>query len=389
VALSAVGHTNGTLLACGMGVAQAGVIARRPARRVEVRVHLMGSTDIAFGLAVRRARRRTRRHGIARRWLTATSTAACIVIAALAPVATAVAAADLSRLGALAFPATASAVVPDPAIRIRPALRARSSVVTAVRPEAPALGVHVVAPDETLLSIAALYGVTPQTIAYNNNLSDTRDLRPGAALVVPPLDAAIHVVREGETIATIAAGFGVDGDAVRAVNSIAFEPEDVTPGRVLLLPVPDSRYPGFRLRVSDPPRVFAPRVRWPTAGVVTQLFTSVHSGIDIAAPYGSAVVASDSGTITEVGWRGPGGLSVCERLDWGLEVCDYHLSATNVEVGDRVSAGQRIASVGSSGESTGPHVHWEARTNGVLVDPLTYAPEAAAVAKIGSRTSTP
>ena len=178
MALSAVGHTNGTLLACGMGVAQAGVIARRPARRVEVRVHLMGSTDIAFGLAVRRARRRTRRHGIARRWLTATSTAACIVIAALAPVATAVAAADLSRLGALAFPATASAVVPDPAIRIRPALRARSSVVTAVRPEAPALGVHVVAPDETLLSIAALYGVTPQTIAYNNNLSDTRDLRP-------------------------------------------------------------------------------------------------------------------------------------------------------------------------------------------------------------------
>ena len=240
-----------------------------------------------------------------------------------------------------------------------------------------------------MLSIAALYGVTPQTIAYNNNLSDTRDLRPGEALVVPPLDAAIHVVREGETIATIAAGFGVDGDAVRAVNSIAFEPEDVTPGRVLLLPVPDSRYPGFRLRVSDPPRVFAPRVRWPTAGVVTQLFTSVHSGIDIAAPYGSAVVASDSGTITEVGWRGPGGLSVCERLDWGLEICDYHLSATNVEVGDRVSAGQRIASVGSSGESTGPHVHWEARTNGVLVDPLTYAPEAAAVAKIGSRTSTP
>ena len=123
--------------------------------------------------------------------------------------------------------------------------------------------------------------------------------------MVPPLDAAIHVVREGETIATIAAGFGVDGDAVRAVNSIAFEPEDVTPGRVLLLPVPDSRYPGFRLRVSDPPRVFAPRVRWPTAGVVTQLFTSVHSGIDIAAPYGSAVVASDSGTIHTVSAASP------------------------------------------------------------------------------------
>jgi murein DD-endopeptidase MepM/ murein hydrolase activator NlpD len=305
------------------------------------------------------------------------------------PVATAAAAADLSRLGALAFPAPAPLVLQDTSVRIRPVVRARSSVLTVPRPDPPALAVHVVAPDETLLSIAALYGVTPQTIAYNNNLSDTRDLRSGEVLVVPPLDAAIHVVRDGETVASIAAGFGVDAGAVRSVNSIAFEPEDVTPGRVLLLPVPDSRYPGFRLRVSDPPRVFAPRVRWPTDGVVTQLFTPVHSGIDIAAPYGSPVMASDSGTITEVGWRGPGGLAVCERLDWGLEICDYHLSATNVEVGDRVSVGQRIASVGSSGESTGPHVHWEARTNGVLVDPLTYAPEAAAVTRLGSRASTP
>ena len=301
-----------------------------------------------------------------------------------------VGAADLSRLGALAFPPPAGvAVVQEAPPHLRPVVRARGSLVTAVRPDPPALGVHVVAANETLLSIAALYGVTPQTIAYNNGLSDTRDLRAGEALVVPPIDAAIHVVREGETVATIAAGFGVDPDVVRAVNSIAFEPEDVVPGRVLLLPVPDSRYPGFRLRVSDPPRVFAPRVRWPTDGVVTQLFTGFHSGIDIAAPYGTPVVASDSGTITVVGWRGPGGLAVCERLDWGLEICDYHLSSTNVEVGDRVRAGQRIASVGSSGESTGPHVHWEASTNGVLVDPLTYAPEAAAITKTGSRTGTP
>jgi murein DD-endopeptidase MepM/ murein hydrolase activator NlpD len=135
--------------------------------------------------------------------------------------------------------------------------------------------------------------------------------------------------------------------------------------------------------------VFAPRIRWPTDGIVTQLFTHAHTGVDIAAPYGSAVVASDSGTVTEVGWRGPGGLSVCVLLDWGLEVCDYHLSVTNVELGERVVAGQRIASVGSSGMSTGAHVHWEARTNGVLVDPLTYAPIGTTVVRVGGATGSP
>src|SRR5207247_3680408 len=113
----------------------------------------------------------------------------------------------------------------------------------------------------------------------------------------------------------------------------------------------------------------APRIRWPTEGIVTQLFSQIHTGVDIAAPYGSAVVASDSGTVTEVGWRGPGGLSVCVLLDWGLEICDYHLSAPQVELGERVIAGERIASGGSWRVSSGLPGHWEAQTNGDVVDP--------------------
>ena len=70
-------------------------------------------------------------------------------------------------------------------------------------------------------------------------------------------------------------------------------------------------------------------------------------------------------------------------------MCDYHLSATNVELGERVVAGQPIASVGSSGVSTGPHVHWEARTNGVLVDPMTYAPTMVTTPRVGGATGSP
>ncbi|HYU81927.1 MAG TPA: M23 family metallopeptidase [Candidatus Polarisedimenticolia bacterium] len=302
-----------------------------------------------------------------------------------------IAAPELERLGALALAKPEPALVALAATDTteRAVVIARGAPITALRQDPPGLQVHAVASGETLLSIAAQYGITPQTLAYNNGIKDTSELRPGQSVVIPPIDAAIHVVQDGETVAGIAASFGADPDTVRTVNSVAFEPADVTAGRVLLIPMPEGRYPGFRLVVKDAPRVFAPRIRWPTEGIVTQLFSQVHTGIDIAAPYGSAVVASDSGTVTEVGWRGPGGLSVCVLLDWGLEVCDYHLSATQVELGERVLVGQRIASVGSTGVSTGPHVHWEARTNGVLVDPMTYAPTGLTVVKVGGATGSP
>jgi murein DD-endopeptidase MepM/ murein hydrolase activator NlpD len=295
---------------------------------------------------------------------------------------------ELGDIGTLMWPAREGPVVAATthAGSPRSVVQARVNLVTAIRDEPPALRAHVVGAGETLLSIAARYDITPQTLAYNNGLADSADLRTGQSLVVPPLDAAIHIVREGETVDEIAARFGVEADVVRSVNRVVYEPADVAAGQPLLLPVPDGRYPGFRLRVSDPPRVFAPRVGWPTQGIVTQLFHGGHTGVDIAAPLGSPIVASDAGTVSWVGWRGAGGLAVCVHHDWGLETCAYHNSAVHVEVGERVVAGQRIASVGSTGLSTGPHVHWEARTNGVLVDPITYAPSVTTVIRVGGAT---
>ena len=370
---------------------QVGGAVRRRSPRLEIRLPLTGSSDIAFGLVLRKPRRRRRKRSAVRRWTATVTTAACCVIAAVIPIWTVIASPELERLGALALakpqtPIVALARTDSPE---RAVVVARGAPITALREDPPGLQVHAVESGETILSIAARFGITPQTLAYNNAIKDTAELRPGQSLVIPPIDAAIHVVRDGETLSGIAASFGADPDTVRTVNSVAFEPADVVTGRVLLVPMPEGRYPGFRLVVSDAPRVFAPRIRWPTEGIVTQLFSQVHTGIDIAAPYGSAVVASDSGTVTEVGWRGPGGLSVCVLLDWGLEICDYHLSATQVELGERVVVGQRIASVGSSGVSTGPHVHWEARTNGVLVDPMTYAPMGPTVVRVGGATGSP
>jgi murein DD-endopeptidase MepM/ murein hydrolase activator NlpD len=334
-------------------------------------------------------RKSSRGRGGLSRWARVVATATLYVFAGVAPVVivtSAPALAEFAELVRVTPPAVVYAAPDEPA---RSVVRARGSLVTTVSDDPPAIRAHVVAPGETLLSLAVQYGVAPQTIAYNNGITNTADLRVGQSLVVPPFDAAIHVIREGETVSDIAARFGVDMEAVVAANHAAVDATYDTPGRPLLVPMADGRYPGFRLKVSDAPRVLAPRVRWPTQGVITQLFSPAHSGVDIAAPYGSPVVATDAGTVSAVGHRGPGGLAVCVYHDWGLETCAYHNSEVLVEVGERVADGQRIASIGLSGVTTGPHVHWEARTNGVLVDPMTYAPATKAVIRVGGATGSP
>jgi murein DD-endopeptidase MepM/ murein hydrolase activator NlpD len=362
----------------------------RKARRVEIRFALTRSTDVAFGISLRVPRRRSRRESRLRRWSEVVAAATLIVFAAAAPIATVVLGSELPRAAAELRPVPTTVTLPAAyqAAPARPFVHARGSLITAVSDDAPALRAHVVTAGETLFSIGLRYGIAPQTLAFNNGVVNTGDLRVGQSLIVPPFDAAIHVVQAGETLDDIAARFGVGVDAIRPVDDSTFEALD-TPGRTLIVAVADARFPGLRLRVSEAPRVAAPRVRWPTDGVITQLFSAQHSGVDIAAPYGSPIVAPDAGTISAVGDRGPGGLAVCVYHDWGLETCAYHTSAVTVEVGERVVAGEPIALIGTSGVTSGPHVHWETRTNGVLVDPMTYAPTMTATVRVGGATGSP
>lgn len=323
-----------------------------------------------------------------RHWGAAVARSALLVVNLVVPQAIVASTTQLAGIADAVFPATAPAALARVPSLPRPVLQARRTLTTVTTPEPPQVRAVVVAPGETLLSIAARFGVAPQTIAYDNGIRDSAEVRAGQSLLVPPFDAAIHVLGPGESIPEVAWRYGVAADTVRTLNRIASDDGDATAGRLLLLPVPDARYPGFRLRLSDPPRVLAPRVRWPADGVITQPYSPGHQGVDIAAPYGAPIVASDAGTVSFVGYRGPGGLAVCVHQDWGLETCSYHASASYVEVGERVAAGQRIAAIGTTGVTTGPHVHWEARTNGALVDPLTYASYAATPA-VGGATGSP
>ena len=124
--------------------------------------------------------------------------------------------------------------------------------------------------------------------------------------------------------------------------------------------------PASRLRVArlaDEPRRF---VR-PVAGAVSQFLQGRHTGIDIAAPFGSIIVAADAASPDLNPAR-----RVCVQHAEGIESCYYHTSAALVAVGDRVTRGQPIALVGMTGATTGPHVHWEVKENGRIIDPLTH-----------------
>ncbi len=108
----------------------------------------------------------------------------------------------------------------------------------------------------------------------------------------------------------------------------------------------------------------------PVSGAISQYVQGSHTGVDVSAPFGAILVASDDGVVDEVGSVPYGGRRVCVLHAGGLESCDYHIALALVAIGDRVARGQPVALVGMTGLTTGPHVHWEAKLNGVIVDPL-------------------
>lgn len=119
---------------------------------------------------------------------------------------------------------------------------------------------------------------------------------------------------------------------------------------------------------------------WPLSGTITSRFgyrnifgsTSFHSGLDIAAPYGTQISAADGGTVTFAGWRGSYGQTVIITHDDGTVTYYAHCSSLLVNAGDKVYQGQAIARVGMTGTATGYHCHFEVRVNGKSVNPENY-----------------
>ena len=101
-------------------------------------------------------------------------------------------------------------------------------------------------------------------------------------------------------------------------------------------------------------------------------YSKLHTGLDIGASYGASIVAANSGTVIYAGWDGGSGTCVIIDHGGGITTLYGHNSSLSVSYGQQVSRGQHIANAGSTGNSTGPHCHFEVRVNGGYVDPLNY-----------------
>jgi murein DD-endopeptidase MepM/ murein hydrolase activator NlpD len=233
--------------------------------------------------------------------------------------------------------------------------------------------VYAVQDGDTLWSIAADHGLNLDTIRWANpDFRRNPDvLSIGQQLRIPPVNGALHDVAPGDTVASIAQRWHVTPADIRGFvpNGLSGNAQPV-PGSVVVVP-----HGTLEVELPHPGATPGYAFAWPTAGPVSQGYHGGHAAIDLSGPYGSSVYASRGGTISATGWAetGYGYLVVLTHAD-GFSTYYSHLKGHWVEVGQWVNQGDLIGAVGSTGNSTGPHVHFEIRLNGVRQNPLAYLP---------------
>lgn len=252
------------------------------------------------------------------------------------------------------------------------------STVVSVKPRSEIEDYEVKGGD-TLEGIAKRFDVSADTIKWANDLKNDV-IKPGQILKIPPITGVVHKVVSGDTVYTIAKKYGVTAQNI--VNYIwnDFADQDtfaLTAGQTLYVPggvvrpVPIINAP-FIASIQAGTRGSSNFI-WPTSGSVSQYPVWYHTALDIANPSSPAVIAADSGTVTFAGCLNWGyGCHVIIDHGNGYQSLYAHLSRYDVEVGDSVSQGSQIGAMGSTGRSTGTHLHFEIRSGGALLNPLNF-----------------
>ncbi len=266
----------------------------------------------------------------------------------------------------------------------------RAEPETAI-PERPRLDIttYVVQAGDTTEKIAELYKLQPTTIMWSNpEVEKAPDLlRIGQVLTILPVDGVYHTVKEGDTLESLAEKYKV---SVTDIVNCTFNAEileiqaDLSdallkPDSKLIIPGGTKPYQRREVTTYEGP---APEgisgsgsFYWPAAGYISQGYWYGHRAIDIADAVGAAIMATDDGYVSFAGWTdiGYGYLVVVDHAN-GYQTYYAHLSNIFVFEGEIVDAGQVIGAMGSTGNSTGPHLHFEIRYDGYPTNPLIYLP---------------
>ena len=246
---------------------------------------------------------------------------------------------------------------------------------------------YAVQPGDVISKIAETYGVSVETILWANGLTVRSYIRPGDTLKILPITGVVHAVKRGDTLGKIAQAYGVPLEEIISANTLSADGSGIKPGQELLIPngrirqaapAPVRRYTALSNVAAPPPSAEAPAgsgYLWPTAARrISQYFGWRHTAVDVAGPVGTAIYASRAGTVikSQNGWNGGYGNYIILDHGDGVQTLYGHNSKLLVSVGEYVSQGQTISLMGSTGRSTGPHVHFEVRVSGKRQNPLRY-----------------
>lgn len=236
---------------------------------------------------------------------------------------------------------------------------------------------YTVKEGDTLARVAEKYDISIDTIKWANDLK--RDsLSIGQILKIPPVTGIVHKVREGETVQSIANKYKSDSQKIVNFPFNDFTDLDtfaLAVGQTLI--VPDGVQPQAPAiaRIASPPIAAggSGQLLWPTSGQISQYPVWYHMAFDIANPGSPGVMAADGGSVVVVQYLRYGyGQHIVVDHGGGLSTLYAHLSEIYVKPGDRVARGQVIGRMGSTGRSTGTHLHFETRRNGSPVNPAGF-----------------
>lgn len=256
-----------------------------------------------------------------------------------------------------------------------------------------AIETYTVQDGDTLSTIAEKFDISLNTLLWANNLTVRSVLKPGATLEILPTSGVSHTVSSGDTLTKIADKYEVEEDEILEFNRLASADDLVTgetlivPGGVIQAPTPSTSSAITRIFTTTPSTSSVPTTTstieptvtgtgamvWPTdLRTITQYYGWSHTGLDIDCGFTHDNYAADAGIVQFTGWKGGYGYTVEINHGNGLVTRYGHHASMYVTAGQQVYAGQPIGRCGTTGRSTGTHLHFEVMANGRFRNPLEY-----------------
>ncbi|MDD2619209.1 MAG: M23 family metallopeptidase [Syntrophomonadaceae bacterium] len=235
---------------------------------------------------------------------------------------------------------------------------------------------YTVRKGDTLWGISKTLNLDLKLIMSTNGLNDKSILRIGQSIKVSTgSNSKVHLVNKGDTMWSIAANYGVSLNELQGLNK-SKNPSRLEIGEAIVIPAGTQRLAKTSQETSRGFNISRSFYAWPLFGTITSRYgwrkSGFHHGLDIAGKTGTPIKAAAAGEVSFVGYKSIYGRTVILEHSNGEQSLYAHASKTLVNQGQKVRQGETIAAVGSSGRTTGPHLHFEIRKGDKTFNPLEY-----------------